>query len=69
VELIAFDFCSPIDYLQVYGAVSIGNIWQFVILERELKQITQNLNLYCVPTDVDILMKVLVGMVKDLPTK
>jgi hypothetical protein len=65
VELIAFDNWSPIDNSTLYGAVSIGNIWQFVILHRESKQIIQDLNLYRVPTDLEILMKVLVGLMKN----
>jgi len=37
VELIAFDRWSPVDDPQLYGAVSIGNIWQFVVLHRQSK--------------------------------
>ena len=44
VELIAFDRWSPVDDPQLYGAVSIGNIWQFVVLHRQSKQISQDLN-------------------------
>ena len=65
VELIAFDNWSPIDQPTLYGAVSIGNIWQFVILHRESKQINQDLNLYRVPTDLEILMKILVALIKN----
>ncbi len=66
VELIAFDNWSPIDHPILYGAVSIGNIWQFVILHRESKQITQDLNLYRVPNDLETLMKILVALMKNL---
>jgi len=66
VELIAFDNWSPIDHPILYGAVSIGNIWQFVILHRESKEITQDLNLYRVPNDLEILMKILVALMKNL---
>lgn len=66
VELIAFDNWSPIDHPILYGAVSIGNIWQFVILHRESKEITQYLNLYRVPNDLETLMKILVALMKDL---
>ncbi len=59
VELIAFDNWSPIDDPMLDGAVSISNIWQFLILHRQSKQITQYLTLYRVPTDLDTLMKVL----------
>ncbi|TAE59196.1 MAG: hypothetical protein EAZ76_16175 [Nostocales cyanobacterium] len=64
VELIAFDHWSPIDNSILYGAVSIGNIWQFVILHRQSKQITQDLNLYRVPADLETLMKILVALMK-----
>jgi len=66
VELIAFDNWSPIDNPILYGAVSIGNIWQFVILHRESKEITQDLNLYRVPNDLETLMKILVALMKNL---
>jgi len=66
VELIAFDNWSIIDHPILHGAVSIGNIWQFVILHRESKQITQDLNLYRVPTDLETLMKILVALIKNL---
>ena len=65
VELIAFDNWSPIDLPILYGAVSIGNIWQFVILHRESKEITQDLNLYRVPNDLETLMKILVALMKN----
>ena len=66
VELIAFDNWSIIDHPILYGAVSIGNIWQFVILHRESKEITQDLNLYRVPNDLETLMKILVALMKNL---
>jgi hypothetical protein len=66
VELIAFDNWFPIDHPILYGAVSIGNIWQFVILHRESKEITQDLNLYRVPNDLETLMKILVALMKNL---
>jgi hypothetical protein len=65
VELIAFDIWSIIDNPILYGAVSIGNR-QFVILHRESKEITQDLNLYRVPNDLETLMKILVALMKNL---
>ena len=66
VELIAFDNWFPIDHPILYGAVSIGNIWQFVILHRESKEITQDINLYHVPNDLETLMKILVALMQNL---
>lgn len=66
VELIAIDLAME-QGLQpesgtLYGAISIGNIWQFGVLHRESKIITQDLNLYRVPADLDDLMKILVAV-------
>ncbi|MBC6479564.1 MAG: hypothetical protein GDA56_19080 [Hormoscilla sp. GM7CHS1pb] len=68
VELIAIDKAIAQDQQpesqRLYGAVSIGNIWQFGFLVREKKQITQDLNLYRVPNDLEDLMGILVAIVK-----
>ncbi len=42
------------------GAVTTGTIWQFGRLQREAKLIEQDLNLYQVPDDLDILSRILV---------
>ncbi len=62
VELIAVDQWSPLETPVLYGAVSIGNVWQFGILNRAEKQIWQDLSLFRVPADVEDLLQVLVGM-------
>ena len=63
VELIALDRVldkSPI----LYGAVSTGNIWQFGTMHRQERCIVQDLLLYRVPTDLEDLMRILVGILK-----
>jgi hypothetical protein len=62
VELIALDQWVESDTPQLYGAVSIGNVWQFGILDRQAKRITQDLNLYRVPADLEDLMRILVAI-------
>jgi hypothetical protein len=62
VELIALDQWSPSDQPIFYGAVTMGNIWQFGRLERSSQQITQGLNLYRVPEDLEMLLRILVGI-------
>lgn len=42
------------------GAVTTGTVWQFGCLHRETKEIEQGLNLYRVPDDLDLLMRILV---------
>lgn len=64
VELIAVDQWSPLSSSKLYGAVSVGNIWQFGILHREPKQIVQDINLYRVPTDVEDLLRILIAILE-----
>ena len=62
VELIALDTDKRASQNSIYGAVSIGNIWQFSVLNCQNKNITQDLSLYRVPTDLTELTKVLIGI-------
>jgi hypothetical protein len=49
------------------GAVTTGSIWQFGILDRQTQQITQVLNLYRVPEDIEELLRILIQSV--MPTQ
>ncbi len=60
VELIALDQWTDSTSTHLYGAVSTGEIWRFGILERTAKQITQDLNLFRVPSDLEELLGVLI---------
>ncbi len=62
VELIAIDQWSPTSSPILYGAVSMGNIWQFGVLNRQPKQILQDINLYRVPADLEDLLRILVSI-------
>jgi len=62
VELIALSEWTDNETPQLYGAVSTGDIWRFGILDREQKSITQDLNLFRVPTDLEDLLRVLVAI-------
>lgn len=53
----------------LYGAVSIGTIWQFSRCDRQNQIITQDLNLYRVPNDLPELMGILVGILGEEETK
>lgn len=61
-QLIALDQWLDPKSESLYGAVSIGNVWQFGILHRQHKQIVQDLNLFRVPADLDDLLQVLVAI-------
>ncbi len=60
IELIALDQWIKSDQSILYGAISTGNIWQFGQFDRQSRCVTQDLNLYRVPTDLEDLLRVLV---------
>ncbi len=62
VELIALDKSGEFTEEELYGAVSIGNVWQFAILDRTQKLITEDLKIYTVPDGLHDLMAVLFGI-------
>jgi hypothetical protein len=49
--------------IHLFGAVTTGSIWQFCSLDRANKQITQILNLYRVPEDIEELLRILIQSV------
>lgn len=65
VELIALDqwekSTSVEQQPQLFGAVSTGTIWQFGVLHRQDKLVTQELTLYRVPTDLEPLTRIIVA--------
>lgn len=60
-ELIALDTAKEIytETSNLLGAITIGTLWQFAILERERQQIVQALNTYRVPEDLQSLIPIL----------
>ena len=64
VELIALEQAEFASSSMLYGAVSMGNIWQFAVLDTQKKQIIQDTNLYRVPTDLLELLQVIVGILE-----
>ena len=67
-ELIALDQWLESATPVLYGAVSIGNVWQFGTLDRTRKHISQDLNLYRVPADLQDLLQILIAIVADEST-
>lgn len=64
VELIAIDQWSPLNSPTLYGAVSMGNIWQFGVLHRQTKQVVQDINLYRVPADLSDLLRTIIAILE-----
>ena len=65
VELVAFDQWLNQNATLLYGAVSMGNIWQFGIIDRTAKQVTQDFNLFRVPADLVDLISILVAILAE----
>ena len=65
VELIAVNEWISTDEPILYGAVTTGDIWQFGSFQPDKKIITQDLMLYRVPTDLEILMDILIGILTE----
>jgi hypothetical protein len=61
-EMIALDQWdrSP-DQSILIGAVTTGEIWKFGVLNRTTKHIEQGLDLYRVPDDLEILLRILIA--------
>jgi hypothetical protein len=64
-ELVAIDQWLESEQPLLYGAVSIGNVWQFGVLDRAAKHVTQDLNLYRVPADLEELLGILVAVLRN----
>lgn len=61
VELIALDKWEDETPEVLYGAVSMGDIWQFGVLHRAQRLIQQDLNLFRVPDDLKDVLGILVA--------
>ena len=61
-ELIALDTWIDEDMSLLYGAVTTGEDWRFGILDRNAKQVTQDIALYRVPENVETLLRVLIAV-------
>lgn len=64
IEFIALDQWIESEQPILYGAISTGTIWQFGSFERQSRQVTQDLNLYRVPADLEDVLRILVGILE-----
>ena len=64
VELIALDQWIESEQPILQGAVSTGNIWQFGQFNRQSREVTQDLDLYRVPADLEDLLRILVRILE-----
>ena len=64
VELIALDIADETPQSLIYGAVTTGDEWRFGKLDRQLKIIVEDDNLYLVPQNLEQLSRILVGILE-----
>lgn len=62
VELIALDQWINSDTPILYGAVTTGSDWRFGQFHRQKREIIQDLKLYRVPEELEILVGILIGL-------
>ena len=60
IEMIALDRWIESEQPVLQGAISTGNIWQFGQFDRQRRAVTQDLDLYRVPADLEELLRILV---------
>ncbi|MCP4133080.1 MAG: hypothetical protein GY754_19090 [bacterium] len=48
----------------LYGAVSIGELWRFAVLERKEKRIRKDLHTYRIPEDIEKVFLIIMGILQ-----
>jgi hypothetical protein len=64
IELIAMDKCEESPQKILYGAITLGDIWRFGILQREEKLLIKDMNAYIIPSDLEKLFSILLGILE-----
>lgn len=63
-ELAALDLKKTTSANQLYGIVSMGDGWQFGILDRQNKVIIQDAEFYSVPMNTELLIRIMIGILQ-----
>lgn len=64
IELIAMDKCVENAQNVLYGAVTLGDIWRFGTLQRAEKVLKKDMNAYIIPSDLETLLSLLLGILE-----
>lgn len=65
VELIAIDKWLEQDENPLYGIITIGDGWRFSILNRQTKQITQDIRIYTAPHELQEILQIIIAILED----
>ncbi|EDN70191.1 conserved hypothetical protein [Beggiatoa sp. PS] len=62
-EMIAVDKYQDNDFPTIiYGAISIGEVWRFALLEREIKRLVKDIHTFRFPEDLSDIFSILTGI-------
>lgn len=64
VELIALDKYNEMLLETLYGAVTVGDIWRFGVMERQKKLLKKDMDAYVLPADLESLFSILLGILE-----
>ena len=64
VEMIAVDKYIEETDAPIYGAVTVGDLWRFGVLDRKEKLILKDIDSYRVPSDLEELFSVFMGILR-----
>jgi hypothetical protein len=62
-ELIALDQWTNSAVPRIYGAVTTGDIWKFGYLDRTQKVLYKDTNIYAIPSNLELLLSILLGII------
>jgi hypothetical protein len=63
-ELIALDQWTTSEAPILYGAITTGDVWKFGICDRASRTLIRDINLYAVPSDLQKLVAILLGIIQ-----
>ena len=66
-EMVAVDKTIRSEASHLYGAITVGDVWRFAVLDRHNKTVTQDINLWRVPADLNELSQTLMGILNGEP--
>lgn len=64
VELIAMEQFRDDQREKIYGAVTVGDMWRFGMLDRDAKKIIKDIDSFRVPLDLEELFQVFIGILQ-----
>jgi len=62
-ELIALDKYEENENGMLYGAITIGEMWRFAILDRQKKHLSKDIHSYRIPEDMEHVFRILFGII------